>query len=457
MRWHRYPLFLLSIVIMLVLGCGEASKHLVKKGPPNILVMIADDAGWNDVGYHGSEIRTPNIDFMAKNGVILNRFYVHPTCSPTRASFLTGRPASRMGIVAPISGKSEKKLPDTIQTLPQLLVEEGYETALFGKWHLGLKPASGPQAYGFDYSYGFLHGQIDQYTHRYKNGDASWHRNGTLITEDGHATDLIGKETIEWLTSKRDTSKRFYIQLAYSAPHFPLQEETRWKTPYRPIIADSSRVDFAAAMAHMDDNIGKVLKTLDDIGLSKNTLVIFLSDNGAMKNWFPTDQYEGRHGPNPVLGSNTPLRDWKASNFEGGIRVPALLYWKGVLAPRIVDDYLSVIDLMPTLATLSGSENLANTVEGQNIWSAFLGQGVSSKKPIYIRGHRQESIIQKPWKLVRTRHKMADPDYELFHLEEDPNEEKNRYTSELDIAKRLLKLLEEEFERDAPLVNVELR
>lgn len=457
MRSWRHRILFTIMANMLVFGCGESSKSLAKNGPPNILVIIADDAGWNDVGYQGSEISTPNIDFMAKNGVVLNRFYVNPTCSPTRASFLTGRPASRMGIVAPISGKSEKTLPDTIQTLPQLLRKQGYETALFGKWHLGLKPTSGPQAYGFDYSYGFLHGQIDQYTHRYKNGDASWHRNGQLITENGHATDLIGKETMEWLTGKRDSSKPFYMQLAYSAPHFPLQEEAKWKNPYRLSIPDSSRVDFAAAATHMDDNIGKILKTLEDVGLAKNTLVVFISDNGAMKDWFPTAQYEGRHGPNPVLGSNTPLRDWKSSNFEGGIRVPALLYWKGVLDPRTVNDYISVIDLMPTLVTLSGSKNLPYTVEGQNIWSAFLGKGIPVEKPIYIRGHRQESIIQKPWKLVRTRHKTADPDYELFHLEEDFKEEKNRYTSQPDIAKRLLQQLEEEFEKDAPVVNVDIR
>ncbi len=374
-----------------MLSCQSRPKDNAEVRPtptrPNFLVIIAGDAGWNDVRYNGSEIKTPNLDFLAKNGVRLDRFYVHPTCSPSRASFLTGRPASRMGIVAPISGRSESSLPDTIETLPGLLREQDYQTALFGKWHLGLKPSNGPQEYGFDYSYGFLHGQIDQYTHRYKNGDPSWHRNGELISEEGHATDLIGRETMEWLKTKRDTTKNFYNQLAYSAPHFPLQEEEQWKTPYLAIPKDSSRVDFAAAMAHMDDNIGQVLQTLKQWNLDKNTLVIFFSDNGAMENGYPTEQYDGVHGPNPTLGSNFPLRDWKTSNYEGGIRVPALVYWKDSLKPKVIDHYISIIDWMPTLLALSGKKKVPKTVEGQSIWEAVTGQGRLSAKPIYVRGH----------------------------------------------------------------------
>ncbi|PCJ82749.1 MAG: hypothetical protein COA49_00095 [Bacteroidetes bacterium] len=155
---------MVSGVVKHLSSAERMPKKLPSQVPPNILVIIADDAGWNDVGYNGSEIHTPNIDFLAKNGVQLNRFYAYPTCSPSRAAFLTGRPASRMGILAPISGKSEKSLPDSLATLPQQLKQLNYETAIFGKWHLGLKPSSGPKAYGFDYSYGFLHGQLDTRT-----------------------------------------------------------------------------------------------------------------------------------------------------------------------------------------------------------------------------------------------------------------------------------------------------
>ena len=250
------------------------------------------------MSFHGSEIKTPNIDLLAKNGIQLNRFYVNPTCSPSRASLLTGMPASRMGIVAPISGRSEKTLPDSLVTLPQALKKAGYKTALMGKWHLGLKPESGPKAYGFDYSYGFLHGQIDQYSHHYKNGDPSWHRQGKLIEEEGHATDLITKEALNWLSENK--SQNFFLQLAYSAPHVPLQEPEEWKNKYN-FIENESRKDYAAAMSHLDDAIGKVLKKLEQLNLKENTIILFLSDNGAQENWFPNEQYDGKYGPNDKL------------------------------------------------------------------------------------------------------------------------------------------------------------
>src|SRR5262249_50040567 len=157
---------------------------------PNILVIVADALGWRDIGYHDSDIRTPNLDRLAKAGVRLERNYVYPTCSPTRAGILTGRNPSRFGIHGPIDGRSELALPKETMTLSRVLHDRGYETALCGKWHLGLRPEVGPRKYGFDHSYGYLHGQIDQLTHRYKNGDRTWHRDDVFIDEQGHATDL---------------------------------------------------------------------------------------------------------------------------------------------------------------------------------------------------------------------------------------------------------------------------
>lgn len=452
---------LLSCFFVCVIGlisCDKLPEEKKQKAnPPNFLVIIADDAGWNDVGYNGSEISTPSIDKLAESGVQLNRFYVNPTCSPSRASFLTGRPASRMGIVAPISGKSEKSLPDSIPTLPKQLKQQNYETALFGKWHLGLQTSSGPKAYGFDYSYGFLHGQIDQYSHEYKNGDASWYRNDVFVSEEGHATDLIEKETIEWLTKKRDTSKKFYIQLAYSAPHFPLQEEDVWKEPYLETIADDSRRDFAAAMTHMDTSIGNVLSTLKEQGLEENTVVIFMSDNGAMKDWHPKDQYNGKHGPNPVLGSNIPLKDWKTSNYEGSIRVPAIISWKGNLAAQKSNNYISIIDLMPTILKLSGETTIPKTVEGVNIWQGINSDNSKLNSEIYVRGHKQESIIRRPWKLIRTRHKNSDPDFELYNIEKDPEEKQNEFSSQTQIVAALKLILEAQFKKDAKEVNLDIK
>tara|TARA_R110000868_G_scaffold53666_6_gene168254 strand:- start:4006 stop:5370 length:1365 start_codon:yes stop_codon:yes gene_type:complete len=448
--WVVYGFILFGLVGQ---RCADTPKKDTINLAPNILVIIADDAGWNDFSYHGSEIKTANIDALAKKGVQLNRFYANPTCSPSRASFLTGRPASRMGIVAPISDKSEINLPDSIPTLPQLLQKANYETALFGKWHLGLKPSSGPKVYGFDYSYGFLHGQIDQYSHEYKNGDPSWHRNGKFISEEGHTTDLIENEAIQWLKSKRDTTKPFYMQVAYSAPHFPLQEEAKWKMPYLESIKDSSRRDFAAAMTHMDQSIGQLLKALKNQHLEESTVVIFISDNGAMENWYPTKQYSGKHGPNSVLGSNLPLKDWKTSNYEGAIRVPAILYWKNKSKPNINNQYISVIDMMPTLLQIAEVKSTPKTVEGKKMWNSIVKNDTISNT-IYIRGHLQESLIQKPWKLIRTRNKGSEAAFELYNIETDPQEKQNMLKENPTIFSKMKAELESEMAKDDVKLNV---
>ena len=445
----------IAILFLWVSTFGQSAEK--KRNPvstPNFVVIVADDAGWNDVGYNGSEIHTPNIDWLAKNGAQLNRLYAAPTCSPSRASFFTGRPSSRMGIVAPISDKSNLSLPDDVTTLPQALHQQNYQTALFGKWHLGLNPSSGPKAYGFDYSYGFLHGQIDQYSHEYKNGDPSWHRNGQFITEKGHVTDLIENEAINWLKTQRDPSKNFYIQLSYSAPHFPLQEENKWKKPYLKTIKNNSRRDYAAAMSHLDYSIGQILKTLKKQHLDQNTVVIFMSDNGAMDKWIPGNQYKGRHAANDVLGSNYPLRDWKTTNYEGAIRVPAFIYWKKKISTSLNNNYISVTDLMPTILTLAGAKSIPSTVEGKNIWNSIITKDSIPDQQIYIRGHLQESITEKPWKLIRTRHKNAPAVFELFNIEKDPEEKQNLLLTHPNVAEKLKQQLEIQFSKDAKEVNL---
>ena len=443
--------------ILLLIACVLCFSCTKKEQKPNILVIIADDAGWNDVGYHGSKIETPNIDFLAQHGVQLNRFYVAPTCSPSRAAFLTGMPASRIGIIAPISGESEKTLPDTVITLPQAMQKAGYETALMGKWHLGLNPESGPGAYGFDYSYGFLHGQIDQYAHTYKNGDRSWHRNGKFIDEQGHATDLITSEAISWLKEKRDPSQPFFLQVAYSAPHIPLQEPARWKQRYEGIISDSSRRAYAAAMTHMDFTIGQILETLKEQKLEESTLVLFMSDNGAQNGWFPEWQYEGKYGPNPTLGSNYPLKGWKTSNYEGGIRVPAVVYWKNHLDSDTLKTPISITDWMPTFLAMAGVRQKPEDVEGKDIRELLYRKGKVHNRVIYVRGHLQESVVTKKWKLIRTRHPEKETEYELYHIAKDPEEEQNVIADYPQVASKLKQKLKQEFQKDAEQVNYTLK
>ena len=408
---------------------------------PNVLVIVSDNQGWKDIGYNGSEIRTPTLDRLADDGVRFDQFYAYPLCSPTRAALMSGRSPSRYGIATAIAQRSKQALPPETVTLADTLQLSGYETAITGKWHLGLRPEIGPLQYGFDYSYGFLHGQIDKYTHRYKNGDRTWHRNDKYINEEGHALDLITAEAITFIERERD--RPFFLYVPYGAPHPPLQESAEWVEPYEDTIATASRRLYAAAVTHMDAGIGELIAALDRTGQRDNTIVIFFSDNGPFQS-LPEQphNYEGRFGPYPVLGDNGPLRGWLGDVYDGGVRTPALVNWPGVLEPAVVDQITSVLDLYPTLASLAHariSDELK--LEGRNIWPLLTGQGKVDPIVLYWRrpNGRQAAVRYGDWKLVVD---LRTNDAELFNMKEDPYEKQNlslKHPSRVDKLRQVLK------------------
>ena len=396
--------------------------------PPNIVVIVADDLGWKDVGYHGSEIRTPHIDKLAMAAVRLERPYVYPTCSPTRAGLLTGRNPSRFGIHGPIAGRSEQSLPSGTPTLASVLRTRGYTTALLGKWHLGLRPEVGPRQYGFDQTYGYLHGQIDQYAHLYKNGDRSWHRNDSFVDETGHATDLIAGEAVRFIATQR--SEPFLLWVAFSVPHFPLQEEDQWVAPYSSSIKDPSRRLYAASVAHMDAAIGQITAALEKAEKLSETVIFFTSDNGGQEEYHSEADYGGKHGPYPVLGDNRPLRGWKTDLYEGGVRVPAFVYWGGRLKPRVLQTPVSYLDWCPTLAHLAGAQVSDQwKLEGRNVWPLLAGQAAKLPAPkLYWNVGDSVAVLQEDWKLIV---RQQDPNaVELYNLARDAAEKTNRATEE---------------------------
>jgi len=314
-------------------------KGLDKK--PNILFILADDLGWGDVSYHGSEIETPTIDRLTARGVELDQHYVCPLCTPSRTSLLTGEYPGRFGRHATVPS-NQPVLPDNYPTLASILKENGYRTALFGKWHLGSDPKFYPGEYGFDYSYGSLAGGVDPYTHRYKSGPFShtWHRNGELIKEEGHATDLITAEVISWLKS-RDQGQPWFCYLPYTAVHTPIQAPEKWQNKYWlknydiDSARDSSFKSYAAYVSHLDSAVGEIVESLKCLSQLENTIIVFTSDNGAVT-YNPsrdTIKYPGKYYDTPRLGSNYPLRGHKAQLYEGGIRTPAAVFWQHQLQP----------------------------------------------------------------------------------------------------------------------------
>lgn len=417
-------------ILLAVLAFLPVADPVVAQQPdarPNLVIFLADDAGWNDVGYHGSEIRTPTIDRLAREGVELDRFYAYPTCSPTRAALLTGRPASRFGIHQPIAGQSREALPRDATTLAGVLRAAGYHTAITGKWHLGLSLETGPQHYGFDHTHGALHGQVDPYTHHYKFGDETWHRNGHFIQEEGHATDLIAREAIRFVREIRDPGRPFFLYVSFTVPHYPLDEPEEYVRPYEALIANESRRRNAAAMTHMDAAIGEILQALEAAGVRENTLVVFASDNGGQQSWeAPDTEYEGRYPEHDRLGDNAPLRGWKSSLYEGGIRVPAVVHWPGRLEPRKVSGPIAAYDLLPTLAAVAGADLPEDaTVEGANVWPALEDGAALPERPLYIRAPHGQALLLGDWKLIHDGRTPDEGSSELFHVGRDPTEQQN--------------------------------
>ncbi|MFC2140050.1 sulfatase-like hydrolase/transferase [Bacteroidota bacterium] len=364
------------------------------------------------------------------------------------AGLLTGRHPSRFGILGPISGGSRSTLPKDTLTLAEFLKENGYHTAITGKWHLGLKTEDGPLQHGFDYSYGYFHGQIDPYTHLYKQGDKSWHRNDQLCDEEGHATDLITNEANKYITEIRDKQKPFFLYVAYSAPHFPIQEEQKWLDEY-PDIENESRRQYAASMTHMDDGIGKIMDTLEKNKLTENLLIIYLSDNGAQKRWKsgPT-YYDNKFPPADVLGDNSPLRGWKAELYEGAIRVPALFYWKNKFQSVKINEITAVEDIYPTIAKIIGKK-IPDTVgiEGESLLKSFDGEKMPERL-LYWRTDKVCGVRKGDWKLIHVGSSLREGVKELYNLKKDPYEKENLLNKEKDIAKELILELEKQIEND---------
>jgi len=394
------------------LGRGAAAAPSRK---PNILIFLADDLGWHDVGYHGSEIRTPNIDGLAAQGVRFERAYSFPVCSPTRSGLMTGRSPMRLGVCyTVIRPWSDYGVPIAERFMPQAFHDAGYQTAITGKWHLGHAYKKFlPRSRGFDHAYGHLNGAIDYFTHE-REGGLDWNRNGQSVREEGYSTFLLGDEAARFI-KQRDRSRPFFVYVPFNSPHAPLQAPPEYIEKYSS-IADARRRSFAAMVDAMDTTIGKVLGTLEEEGIAGNTLVLFFSDNG---------------GPTGSGATNTPLRAGKGTTFEGGIRVTAVMRWPGQLKPGAASNQvMSMMDYFPTLAAAAGV-NPGNTLplDGKNLWPSITTGKAEPREDICFcveaAGVVRLGVHRREWKLVREAPNSGAPTNYLFRIDEDPNETTN--------------------------------
>lgn len=408
------------IIVFLGAASLAMSQSFALDGPasekPNIVFLLADDLGFKDVGYQGGTIKTPSIDKLAAQGTRFDQFYVQPVCSPTRSSLMTGRYPSRYGLqVGVVRPWARHGLPLAERTLAQALKEAGYTTAICGKWHLGhLDHSYLPTARGFDHQYGHYNGALDYFTHIRDKG-LDWNRDDKPLRETGYTTTLIGDESVR-LIAQHDVSRPLFLYVPFNAPHSPFQAPQSYLDMYKHIEKRNKRA-FAAMVTCMDDAIGKIVAALDQRDMRRNTLIFFCSDNGGMN----------------MVSDNGSLRGEKGLLYEGGIRVPALAAWPGVLkAGAVVKGPFHMVDMYPTLVKLAGgSLEQPLPLDGQDAWPAMAGGRPTPHREMLLNiTPHSGAIRQGDWKLVLNGKLRAnyigqrppEDTYELFNLADDPYE-----------------------------------
>lgn len=391
---------------------------------PNILFIVADDVGWKDVGFRGSDISTPNLDRLAGGGARLDQFYAMPMCTPTRACLMTGRYPFRYGLqtgVIPAAGTYGLSTDE--RTLPQALKDAGYSTAIVGKWHLGHGDKKfWPQQRGFDHQYGPLIGEIDYFTHE-AHGVVDWYRNGEVVKEEGYSTTLLGDDAVK-LIKAHDTAKPLYLYLAFNAAHTPYQAPEEYLKKYAK-IEDPSRRAYAGSITAMDDQIGRVVEALESKHMLDNTLIVFTSDNGGTRNPMFTGAIADV-SKTRIPCDNGPLREGKGSNYEGGTRVVAFANWPGHIKPgSTVEGMIHAVDWYPTLLAIAGAESKqAKSPDGVDLRATlFEGKPSPRTEVVYNIEPFRAAIREGDWKLLwRTT---LPSSVELYNLADDPSESKN--------------------------------
>lgn len=430
-----------------------ADQPSLESGRPNLILILADDLGFGDIGCHGSpEVRTPNIDRLASQGMLMTNMRANCTvCSPTRAALLSGRYADRVGVPGVIRTTPANNWgyfnPGQL-TLPGILKDAGYKTAIVGKWHLGLESPNTPNEHGFDHFHGFLGDMMDDYYSHLRGGINFMRLNDKQINPEGHATELFTQWAIDYVDdhvdheSQTDAPEPFFLYLPYNAPHFPIQPPSQWRARVadRGLPASEERISNIAFVEHLDNQVGRLLDHLDKSGLRESTVVAFTSDNGGSL----------RHAQN-----NDPWRDGKQSHFDGGLRVPFLVRYPPEIKAGTHSEYRGLtFDLAATFLSYAGVDQPAE-FDAVNLRDVLAGQSDDSGRGrdlYFVRreggsrygGLAYHAIISGRWKLLQNN---PFSSRELYDLDSDPGELNNAIEKNRGIANKLSQKLARQIQR----------
>jgi len=444
MTWRLATLLALTVAVSAPPAPDPAPR------PPNFVLVVADDLGWGDLAVYGHPtIRTPNLDRMAQEGQRWTTFYsAAPYCTPSRAGLLTGRLPVRSGMASELRtvlyADSKGGLPASEVTIGELLKERGYATALVGKWHLGHRPEHLPRRHGFDLYFGIpysndMEAVPDSPPTRIEHPKSEYFdvpviRDEVVVERPAQQATITRRyveESLRFVRANRD--RPFFLYLAHTMPHVPL-------FAHEAFAGHSPRGPYGDVIEEIDWGIGRLRETLAELGLERRTLVVFTSDNGP---------WRGQHG---LGGSAGPLRDGKGTTFEGGVRVPALFWWPGTVAPGVVREMGSFLDVLPTFAALAAARPPdARVLDGYDLSPVLRGTAASPRKTyFYYRSATLQAVRSGRYKLHfftrpdgnDERPRPVDPPW-LFDLDQDPAEQYDIAAERPDVVAELLRMADE--------------
>ncbi len=375
---------------------------------PNFVVFMTDDQGYGDLSCMGNtDFRTPNIDAVAEQGARFTNWYSgSPVCSPSRASLLTGRYPGNAGVRAILAGhRKATGLTAQVPTIAAAVKELGYQTAIVGKWHLGLQEQSRPNQNGFDYFYGFMAGCIDYYSHIFYWSMADgktdpthdlWENDHEFYDNGKYFTEMVTDKAVEKIRQMNREEEPFFLYVAYNAPHYPMHAPRKYLDRFPELPAD--RRIMAAMLSAVDDGVGQIVDELKRQGILEDTVIFFQSDNGPSResrNWM-----DGRGDPY-YGGQPGGLKGHKFSLFEGGIRVPGIFCWPGhIPGGQVIDEPCAAMDVFPTLLTMAGGDPSKYELDGMDISDVLLHGAPSPHEELYWEMEQQTAIRQGKYKLV---------------------------------------------------------